>query len=101
MRWLKRSSKIELQRDYPIQRGLPGWFFRVEETSAGVYRAEGANESGHSVSRSGTNQDTPLSECEADARAIGDEWRAPSPTRARVAFTAGVTRVRAARVRQR
>jgi hypothetical protein len=69
-RAVKKRSKAELVRDYPIQCVLPGWFFRLEETSAGVYRAEGVDEWGRSVSRAGTEPERLLRQCEDDARAI-------------------------------
>ena len=72
-RWTERRSKPELVRDYPIQCvDLPGWFFRLEETSAGVYRVEGVDEWGRAVTRSGTDPETLLSDCEGDARTIAE-----------------------------
>jgi len=38
------SSKIE--KKYPIHNKLAGWFFRIEETSNGVYLVEGIDKTG-------------------------------------------------------
>ena len=42
---------------------LPGWVFRVEEISAGVYRVTGSDERGRSIESEGTGRDRILEEC--------------------------------------
>ena len=49
---------------------LAGWAFEVEEVSAGVYRVDGQDEAGRSVSRTGTDQWAVLDACERDARSM-------------------------------
>ncbi len=36
-----RISERRIRRDFPLDDLVPGWFFRVDEVSAGVYLAEG------------------------------------------------------------
>ena len=60
-----------LLKDYPLRRSLDEWFFRVTETSSGVWLAEGSGVWGRKVSRQGTNPDALLEQCEKDARSMG------------------------------
>jgi len=60
-----------LRRSYPITDQVPGWFFRVEETSPGAYRVEGADEYGRQVSCSGTGYEAVLERCADDALLMG------------------------------
>ncbi|MCA9599316.1 MAG: hypothetical protein KC776_38680 [Myxococcales bacterium] len=48
------------------------WRFRVEEVSAGVYRASGVDAQGRSVSATGTDPNRALSDCRAYAERVGD-----------------------------
>jgi hypothetical protein len=66
--WVRPESEAVLQRDYPIKGTLPGWFFRCREVSMGVYKMEGADLWGHTVSRTGTDPDALMAECEAEAK---------------------------------
>ena len=70
---IEKRSESEIRQDFPIAGGTPGWFFRIQEVSAGVYRAEGSDLWGRMVSRSGLDPDLLLVECERDARRIQDE----------------------------
>jgi hypothetical protein len=49
---------------------LPGWVFRVEEVSAGVFEVSAQAPGGRSVSRKGTNPDGLLEQCKEDARGM-------------------------------
>lgn len=42
---------------------LPGWLFKVEEISAGVYRVNGVDELGRSVDVMGTDPEALLQDC--------------------------------------
>ena len=62
------SDEKEIRRTYPIDDRVAGWFFRVDEVSAGVYVAEGVDLYGRSVSRTGySDPERLLDECVADA----------------------------------
>lgn len=50
--------------------GLPGWFFDVEEMSAGVYRVRCVDEAGRSVEVTGTDPDVLLEQCRQSAARI-------------------------------
>jgi hypothetical protein len=60
-----------LSKDYPVEGRTRGWRFRVDEISANVYKVEGSDGRGRSVSRTGTDPDRLIEACEADAREIG------------------------------
>jgi hypothetical protein len=49
---------------------LPGCFFSVLETSAGVFRANGKDCLGHAVETTGTDPDEQLEGCKATARQL-------------------------------
>jgi hypothetical protein len=49
---------------------LPGWVFRVEEVSAGVFEVSARGPGGRSVSRNGTDPDGLLEKCQEDARGM-------------------------------
>lgn len=61
---------------FPLADLLDGWFFRVTETSAGAYLAEGSDVWGRLVSRRGSDPDAILAECVRDAAAIAESLRA-------------------------
>lgn len=65
-----RIPDKQLLRDYPIRRLLDGWYFRVTETSAGAWLAEGVDAWGQKVSRGGTDPEALLEQCEQDARSL-------------------------------
>lgn len=71
------SSADELKRDYPIADRVPDWFFRVVETSASAWQAEGCDLWGRKVSRAGGDPDALLEACVSDARAIAAEIHRP------------------------
>ena len=45
-----KKNEADVRAVYPIADLLPGWFFRVRETSNGAYLAEGTDLWGHTVS---------------------------------------------------
>lgn len=61
------GNERKLRRTHPIQDRVAGWFFRVDEISAGVYLAEGRDLYGRMVSRTGVDPDQLLEQCVADA----------------------------------
>ena len=71
-------SKINIEKlrnQYPISGKLEGWFFRIEESSAGVYKCEGKNIHGMEVSKQGIDDnegalDNLLSQCIEDAKSL-------------------------------
>ncbi len=46
---------------------LPGWVFRIDEVSAGVYKAVGRSPRGRTVHRTGTDPDALIAQCKEDA----------------------------------
>jgi hypothetical protein len=60
--------------EYPIRNLTDGWFFRVIEISPNIYRVEGIDRFGRSVSRTGTEieLDSLLKLCAQDAQQIKD-----------------------------
>ena len=67
-REMKIMSEAAIIRDYPITGKLKGWYFKIEELSAGVYAVEGIDLSGRKVSRQGTDSDGILAMCLDDAK---------------------------------
>jgi hypothetical protein len=51
---------------------LPGWFFEVDEISAGVYKVRGVDEAGRSVEATGTDPDILLEDCKKSAAKMRD-----------------------------
>ena len=64
------SLSDEELKVYPITDLLEGWFFRVCEVSYGVYRVEGTDRWGRTVSRIGEKPKELISACVNDAREI-------------------------------
>jgi len=69
-RWARPLTEEVVLRDFPILGRAAGWFFRINEVSMGVYKAEGTDVWGRTVGRTGTDPDKLLAECEEDARGI-------------------------------
>jgi hypothetical protein len=53
----------------------PGWAFTVEEVSYGAYRIDGHDATGRLVSRHGSDFDSLLKECAADARLLSSQMK--------------------------
>lgn len=65
----KKLTDKELEI-YPIRDVLEGWYFRISEISPNVYRVEGVDREGRSVSRVGTELeiDALIKACSYDAQ---------------------------------
>jgi len=59
-----------MRRDYPLDGGVPGWYFRVNETSNGAWTAEACDAWGRKVACSGSAPEPLLRRCARDAAAI-------------------------------
>jgi hypothetical protein len=53
-------SDDQLRATHPIASSVPGWFFRVTETSMGAYTVEGRDRYGRVVSHQGSDPDAVL-----------------------------------------
>ena len=73
-----RLDEREVLRRFPINDRVPGWFFRVDEISAGAYEAAGTDLWGRQVSCHRDDPDVALAKCVADATAIVQTQVAPS-----------------------
>lgn len=69
-RGVRPLDETEVRSQYPIADRLPGWFFRIGETSNSAWTAEGMDLWSRQVSRTGMDPDTALAACIVDARAI-------------------------------
>jgi hypothetical protein len=67
---IEKLSEEAVRCQFPVTSRVPGWFFRVNEVSAGVYRVEGTDLWGRQVSRTGTDPDELLEACAVDADGI-------------------------------
>ncbi|MFO7962461.1 MAG: hypothetical protein R6U50_00925 [Desulfobacterales bacterium] len=47
---------------------LKDWVFEIDEISANVYRIRGVDKKGRSIERTGSDLETLLKKCEADAK---------------------------------
>jgi hypothetical protein len=65
---LNLASEAAVIKDYPITGTVQGWYFKIQEVSAGVYVAEGTDLSGRKVSRQGADPEEELKKCMDDAR---------------------------------
>jgi hypothetical protein len=64
------DSWDDLSREYPLDIRVPGWRFRVQETSPGAYLAEGRDRAGRTVSHQGGDADSLLHDCGAAAKQV-------------------------------
>jgi len=59
-----QKLKVEaVQRDFPITNRVPGWYFRLFEQSAGVWRVDGTDLWGRTVNDVGTDENHVLDSC--------------------------------------
>ena len=63
-------SVEELLAAYPRGELVPGWYFRIEEVSAGHYLAECSDRWDRKVSLHGGDPDALLSQCVESARSL-------------------------------
>ena len=64
---VNKLSRMEFEELFPLDSKVPGWRYRISESSNFVWLVEIANQSGHMASRRGSGIDSLISECEADA----------------------------------
>ena len=69
---IKRKTDEEIRQDYPVADRLPGWYFRVTETSNNVWLVEGCDAWGRRVSRQGIDLDELFAECIERAKGLGE-----------------------------
>ena len=55
---------------FPITGDTPGWRYRIDEVSAGVYVLTGRDQQGHSISLTGDSPEALLDRAEAKAAKI-------------------------------
>lgn len=77
---VQKLDETEIRRIYPLGDLIPGWFFRIREQSASVYRVEGTDLRGRQVSSVGTNEEILLAECVEAARRIQAQLEPPQPS---------------------
>jgi len=68
-RAVEKQDAAKVAAQFPLDGLLPGWFFRVRETSNGAYLAEGTDLWGRLVSHQGNDPESLLQTCVASARA--------------------------------
>jgi len=71
-REIKRNSDEELLVTHPIRGKVSGWFFRLEEVSAGAWQVEGTDRWGRMISIGGSDEQELLTRAEAKAKQIND-----------------------------
>ena len=76
-RAVESLQESELLKTHPIAGVVPGWFFRVQETSNMAWQAEGRDKWGRLVSCRGTDDQTALKECAEQARVINAKLDQP------------------------
>ena len=69
-RMIEALHEAELLATHPISGVVPGWYFRVDETSNTAWLAEGKDKWGRMVSCRGTNDQEALKDCAEHARSI-------------------------------
>ena len=67
---LSSLDPVELAKEFPLAGRMPNWFFRVSETSANAYQAEGVSVWGNRVACQDTNPDRAVDRCVAMALGI-------------------------------
>ncbi len=76
-RIVEALSEEQLRRSHPLSGIVPGWFFRVEETSNAAWVAEGKDKWGRLVSCRGTDDQEALRLCAEQAQVIVAQLPAP------------------------
>jgi hypothetical protein len=69
-RLVEMQSEADLLVRYPRKGETPGWYFRIDEVSTGVYHVEGSDQWGRRASHTGSDPDMLWAECERDAAEI-------------------------------
>ena len=65
-----KLDPISVATTFPLHNLLQGWYFRLRETSAGCYAAEGTDLWGHRVSCQGDDQQKVLGEVVEQAKSL-------------------------------
>ena len=66
-REVQQLSAAKVACEYPLTDLVEGWYFKVDEVSAGVYRVDGTDLWGRRVSYTGLDPDEALARCKKDA----------------------------------
>lgn len=72
-RKMQAKTRDEMVAEFPVEGRLPGWYFRMQETSNNAWLVEGSDVWGRRVSRAGGDPDTLLAECIRDAADIAHQ----------------------------
>ena len=67
---VRARTSQDMLKDYPIDRQVPDWYFRIREISNNAWTAEGCDRWGRKVARSGGNPDELLESCVRDTKVI-------------------------------
>ena len=70
---IHKISQETLEKEFPIQGKVQGWFFRQKEISNEAWEVEGTDQWGRRVSRSGSDPDQLLKACELAAEDINQQ----------------------------
>lgn len=63
-----KRTENQVRAEYPITDDtVPGWFFRLREISAGVWRAEATDLWGRQISTTGTDEQMLIKDCVGSA----------------------------------
>ncbi|MFZ5841260.1 MAG: hypothetical protein ACOY3E_00040 [Pseudomonadota bacterium] len=65
-----KFPESEIKKSYPLSGLVDGWYFKLNEQSAGVYTVEGSDLWGRKVSHTGTNEKELFSMAIKSAQAI-------------------------------
>ena len=67
---IEKMSELEMLKRFPVKSEVPGWYFRVTETSNSAWLVEGMDQWGRLVSATGNEPGQLLLELAAHAREI-------------------------------
>lgn len=70
---VEKLSEVELRKTHRISALVPGWFFRVRETSNNAWLAEGKDIWGRIVSCRGSDDQDALKKCAKQAQDINQQ----------------------------
>ncbi|WP_108063200.1 hypothetical protein [Poseidonibacter lekithochrous] len=69
-KYISKISEDIIKKDFPIQSKINDWYFKLTETSNGVFEIEGSDRYGRKVSSTGTYVDELVIECENNIKSI-------------------------------
>ena len=64
IREVQKAREAEVLASYPIRGSVPGWYFKLEETSNGAWAAEGTDLWGRKVACQGSDENSALHQCQ-------------------------------------